>query len=586
VSDPTQPIDVGEFVLHGTPASGPHHGGDPLLRRRFAKLAANVAAISTVLAVVIAGGGAVVAYRTLSGGGPQPEKYAPASTFAFAKVDLDPSAGEKVAIYRFARKFPSSVTKKLKNADDFRDRLLRMVFKNSAQPDINYDKDIKPWLGERAGIAGFIDASNDPQALGIIAVSDVRKARTSLARIRTNSSSFAYDVKSDFALITDGQAVLNAAEDQIAKNTLAKTKQFRSDMQVLGGGRVVTAWADLAQVGKVSGSLFKDLFGSVLGGGITVPGGPVVPLQPNLPSPSPACLHEFQQLLAHNTGQQAINKLSTKCKREFGLTQTQTQIAGDAEPRAFAQTATAAAPTPATPKASGRIALGVHLNSDYAELVMHVFGKHPTTQLASVHDQVAALPKDTVAVVASSGIADLHKQFDAGDPQVKTDLANSLESAGLDVTVDDLLNGLGASVLVALGNVPDHAHQPLIALRTKPSDASAAKRDVSQINDAFARNNDATRLISRNAHGDLVVSNSASYADSVVKGGGLGGQKRFKKAVGPMSGTVVALGYVDLRRILSTQPDHGGAGRALTAAGFSVVGSGDDYTLRVRVVAD
>jgi hypothetical protein len=584
VSDPTQPIDVGEFVLHGTPPPGATGAGGADLRRRLSKLLANAAAIAAVLAVVVAGGGAVVAYRTLSGGGPQPEKYAPASTFAFAKVDLDPSAGEKVAIYRFARKFPSSVTKKLKSADDFRDRLLRMVFKNTSEPDINYDKDIKPWLGERAGVAGFIDASNDPQALGIVSVNDVSKARKSLARIRANSSSFAYDVKSDFALITDGQAVLNAAENQIAKTTLAKTRHFRSDMQVLGGGQVVTAWADLAQVSKVSGSLFNDLFGSVLGGGITVPGGPVVPLQPqpNLPSPSPACLQEFQRLLEHNTGQQAINKLSAKCKREFGLTQT--LVAGDAVPRAFVQGATAPAPT--TPTASGRIAVGLHLHSDYAELVMKVIGEHPTKPLTSVRNHVTALPKNTVAVVASSGLADLHKQFDSGDPSMKTDLADALESVGLDVTIDDLFNGLGDSFLVALGNVPDGAHQPLIALRTKPSDAGAADQDVSQINDAFARNNQATRLVTRDAHGDLVVSNSASYADSIVKGGGLGDEKRFKKAVGPMSGTVVALGYVDLRRILSTRSDHGGAAHALTAAGFSVVGSGYDYTLRVRVVAD
>src|SRR3954447_4720762 len=116
MSDIEGPVNAGEFVLHGTERdvlSANEHPPSrwqrrmPGLQPALRKLGASIAAIATVLAVVVVGGGVTVAYRQLSGGGPQPDKYAPASTFAFAKVDLDPSAGQKIAAYRFAHKFPS-----------------------------------------------------------------------------------------------------------------------------------------------------------------------------------------------------------------------------------------------------------------------------------------------------------------------------------------------------------------------------------------------------------------------------------------------------------------------------------------------
>src|SRR4051812_15327872 len=326
MSESGKPVDVGEFVLHGGSTAdvlaSPSPGRPqvpPLLR----KLLVNVAAIASVLAVVVAGGGAIVVYRTLSGGGPQPDKYAPASTFAFAKVDLDPSAGEKIAAYRFIRKFPGSATNKTKNADDIRDRLLDMLFKDSSDPHVDYKQDIKPWLGARVGIAGFMDASHKPEVLGIVAVKDVAKARTSLARIRAASegSAFAYDVKKDYALLAPGKAVINDANAQLTKGNLAKSAHFRSDTQRLGGGQILTAWADLDAVQKVSGSLFEDIFGTVVGGelGLSSPPSSGSTFTPSSPRPSAMCVQQFQRILSDSSGNgDPLSKLSPTCRREFG----------------------------------------------------------------------------------------------------------------------------------------------------------------------------------------------------------------------------------------------------------------------------
>ncbi|MFL6240402.1 MAG: DUF3352 domain-containing protein [Actinomycetes bacterium] len=587
---PGEPVHVGEFVLSSgtTPdvlASPPPRA--PQLK----KLLANIAAIASVIAVVIAGGGAVVAYRTLAGGGPQPEKYAPGSTFAFAKVDLDPSAGEKVAVYRFARKFPAGVTKRLKNSDDLRDRLLRMVFKNSSDPHIDYDKDIKPWLGARVGVAGFVDAADKPQALGIVAVHDEAEARKSLTRLHNDNSSFAYDVKNDYALLAQSQDVITSAEHQLAKGNLEKQATFHNDLQRLGGGQIITAWADLDRTQHVAGSLLGDLFGGLLSGGVsgfatgpTITTGPPVDVGPpaGTSAPSAACIRQLQRATQDGTSiSDPLSKLSARCRREFGFDVTQGSVCC---PSIVQSSLSATSPDL---KLTGRMVLGVHLQSNYAELVMHVLDAKKAAAKPSVRDLVTGLPNDTVAAFAASGVDSARRSLtEPSQADVTSQLQRSLAAMGVDVKIDDIVSGLGNTVLVSLGNVPRDNTHPLIALRTKPEDRAAANRAISALNRALASHGADVRLLTRDAGNDLVVADDAAYAGKVAQGGHLGDQKQFKQAVGSLDGDVLELGYVDIKRILLTLPDHGGAARALAAVGLSVVQTGDDLALRLRVLAD
>ncbi len=79
--------------------------GEPPRRRRGLRLAA--AGTAAVLVLGTAGAVAWAASR-LSGGGTQPEDVVPATALAYADVDFDPSAGQKVAILRFLRHFPEA----------------------------------------------------------------------------------------------------------------------------------------------------------------------------------------------------------------------------------------------------------------------------------------------------------------------------------------------------------------------------------------------------------------------------------------------------------------------------------------------
>ena len=62
-------------------------------------------------------GGITYGAASLSGGGTQPEDALPAGAIAFAKVDLDPAAGQKVDAIRFLRKFPSLRDRLAEDAD-------------------------------------------------------------------------------------------------------------------------------------------------------------------------------------------------------------------------------------------------------------------------------------------------------------------------------------------------------------------------------------------------------------------------------------------------------------------------------------
>ncbi|MDP9407604.1 MAG: hypothetical protein M3P95_07025, partial [Actinomycetota bacterium] len=73
------------------------------------------------LGLVTALGAGSVAYAALSGGGPQPESQVPARVLAYAEVDLDPPAGEKVDLLRLVSRFPRVDG----TGDDLRAALLR-----------------------------------------------------------------------------------------------------------------------------------------------------------------------------------------------------------------------------------------------------------------------------------------------------------------------------------------------------------------------------------------------------------------------------------------------------------------------------
>src|SRR4051794_26701233 len=88
-------------------------------RSRTQVVVTGVAALTVFLTGVSYAG-----YSALAPHGHAPEEAMPAETVAFAKVDLDPSASQKVAVYRLSKRFPQT---HVKSDRSVRDDLLAQV---------------------------------------------------------------------------------------------------------------------------------------------------------------------------------------------------------------------------------------------------------------------------------------------------------------------------------------------------------------------------------------------------------------------------------------------------------------------------
>ncbi|MGH3336674.1 MAG: hypothetical protein ACRDOZ_12695, partial [Nocardioides sp.] len=137
-----------------TGSQGPEYleqgGGAPLAReprsggggRRKA-----IVAGATVVGLAAVGGGVWAATSFFSTGA-QPAEALPASTLGYASIDLDPSGGQKIEAIRMLNKFPAFKDEiGLDTDDDIKRKLFDEGDVSEACDDLDYARDIEPWLG-------------------------------------------------------------------------------------------------------------------------------------------------------------------------------------------------------------------------------------------------------------------------------------------------------------------------------------------------------------------------------------------------------------------------------------------------------
>ena len=222
-----------------------------------------------VLALV---GGVTVAVRGLSGGGSQPEDVLPAGAFAFAKIDLDPPAGQKINALRFLRKFPALRDKVSLDAD-LREALFEAVADSAGWGELDFDSDVSPWLGQRVAVAAYAPTGAGagaeplggplPTVVVALQVSDAGKARTGLDRLiaaTPGAPDPGVVIQDGFALLAPDQETADEAARDAAAGVLADDENFRSDLEALGDG-VASAWVDMDGVSSVAGLGLTGLAG-------------------------------------------------------------------------------------------------------------------------------------------------------------------------------------------------------------------------------------------------------------------------------------------------------------------------------------
>jgi len=253
----------------GGPFDAPFGAGDPPKGRRRTFVAVTAAVGVLALVGTAYAGARVVGWA--AGGGPQPEEVLPTSTVAFAKIDLNPSAGQKLDAIRFFAKLPMSPDP-LKKADantDLRKAVVEAIQDAGGLTGLHYDTDLAPWLGDRMGV-GLLPADDDANPHGaavvVLAVSDTKAASAHLAAVgKAVGGSCSLD--GSFAVCAQSATTVSHAIAAAQAHPLSDNPDFRTDLGALGEDGVVTLWSDLGAAeeaaGPAMGALGLGSFGSV-----------------------------------------------------------------------------------------------------------------------------------------------------------------------------------------------------------------------------------------------------------------------------------------------------------------------------------
>jgi hypothetical protein len=240
-TEPSEPVEPDQPIEHTAPLdlAAEDHGGDGGSgSRRVAIIAAVAVAIAAVL-----GGGAYAAYTLLSGGGPRPAEALPSSTVAILSVDLDPSAGQKIAAIKTIRKFPALKKSLGLNADDDLREFAFDKLTDGGCNGINFDDDVSPWLGKRAAFAAVDLGDKDPAPAIALQVTDPVKAKKAFAAIvkcAEPGDDFAFVVGDDYLIASDSPAHAQAILEKGEKAPLSDDKAYQKWTDAAGDQGVVT----------------------------------------------------------------------------------------------------------------------------------------------------------------------------------------------------------------------------------------------------------------------------------------------------------------------------------------------------------
>jgi|GEM_PF-1152225 len=249
-------------------------------------------AVAAVMALTAAG---VVVSGVVGGGGPQPEDVMPANAMAFTKLDLNPSAGQKLAVFQLAAKFPKVKAKVTSTDTSIKESVFGSMFTGNGKDSLglNYKKDVEPWLGDRIGVGVFPAFPGDkvPEIGIAIAFTDHDAAKVALDKViafqakekAKSASEAALDdvgTKSDapgdsttsslppavatalsaptgYAFTDDGYVIVSETTATATKLAaagktapLATSAKYAQDIKTLGEDQIGVAWADVAAVVK------------------------------------------------------------------------------------------------------------------------------------------------------------------------------------------------------------------------------------------------------------------------------------------------------------------------------------------------
>jgi hypothetical protein len=222
---------------------GPAQEPEPTVELARSGRRVGVVVVVAALVAAVLGGGAYAAYTMLSGAGPRPAEALPSSTVAVISVDLDPSAGQKIAAIKTIRRFPA--LKKSLGLDE-NDDLREFAFDKLTEGDcenLDFDDDVSPWLGKRAAFAAVDLGEKDPAPVIALQVTDPDKAQKGFAAVvdcADPGDDFFYVVGDDYLIASDSAAHAKAILDKGEKDPLSEDASYQKWTDEAGDQGVIT----------------------------------------------------------------------------------------------------------------------------------------------------------------------------------------------------------------------------------------------------------------------------------------------------------------------------------------------------------
>lgn len=508
-----------------------------------------VAVGAIVVALALVGGGAVFAFQVMGGAGPQPADAIPSSAIAYARIDLDPSAEQKVNAVRLLRSVPQfeEVTGITSDTDDLRKRLFEEALRDDEScRDIDYDDDIAPWIGDRAGVAALpANEGEEPDAVLVLQVSDQDAARDGLEALEDCGVSAETDEPDGIAFVGE-YAVLAESQDKAEEfaaaaeaEPLSASESFIADMAALDGEGLLSFWVDLDAVVAAAGQSDSEM--------------------------AP---------LLESVGSEELGSVSAAVRARPDALEL--VYAGSSELLMLNKGATAPAGDVQALPASTLLALGFTGGSDSVDLAWERLQEleggplGPEFRPGALEDFAGQLEAETGFVIPEDVGVLLGDEF----------------TLAVDGTSFDLPGQTGQPDLSTI-NVGAR-------LRT---DAEAANDVISRVQELLAQGGAPLELAQQEVEGGLVVAANEGYADTLAEEGVLGDSEVFEAAVADKDDAVSVL-FLDIDKVdelvdriagdldQELPPERADTLEALRALGVSTTVDDDYSRTTIRLVFD